>query len=220
MAPANLVAHFVTVDPASKQRTAKGKTCHACNKQNHFSKVCRSKYASSGQKPASREHVNTTKTNFREGDRSSSDEYVYTVSEQISVVTSNRPEVKIKINSVPIPVLVDSGPSVNVLARHHYEQIAAQESLNLQRTKIVIYPYGSRKPLPLLGKLDTVVESELKLANASFYVVNSNHESLLCYTTAEELGLIKVTQPVHSVSTQPEAAVDYDQLVNEYTDIF
>lgn len=208
MAPANLVAHPITVDPASKQRThlepellinckhaeiveetghevdrpcpAKGKTCHACKKKNNFSKVCRSKYASSGQKPASREHVNTTKSNLREGERSSSKEYVYTVGEQISMVTSNRLEVKIKINSVPIPVLVNLGASVNVLARHHYEQITAQESLNLQRTKIGIYPYGSRKPLPLLGKLDTVVESELKLANVSFYVVNSNHESLLC----------------------------------------
>jgi hypothetical protein len=54
-----------------------------------------------------------------------------------------------RIYSLSIPFLIDSGASVNVLARHHYEKLALQDIPNLQSTDI--YPYGSKQPILPLG---------------------------------------------------------------------
>ena len=110
---------------------------------------------------------------------------------------------------------------MNVLARQHYEKLALQDIPTLQNTNIRIYPYGSKHPFPILGKLDTFVAFEGKSANVPFYVINGNHQSLLSYATAQELGLIKIAHcSVNTTSAEQETPIDYCQLMEEYSDIF
>ena len=198
---------------------AKGKTCFGCGKQNHLQKMCRSKQ----NKPKSA-NINATEIEGRSDsgpgpskfDSSSSDEYTYSV----SVNRNNTPEVELIVNGVPITVLLDSGASVNILAKHHYDKMAKQEPQPLHATNIRIYPYGSDTPIPLLGMLDSVVEIESKVSHVPFYVVDGNHKSLLCFTTASELGLIRINSPVNTVTTANGTAIDYDKLTEEFSDIF
>ena len=152
-------------------------------KQNHFSKMCRSKRNNSVP-PAPQGIINFTETELQDQDSSSSEEYVYVITDQVNAVTSNWPEVQLKVHSVLIPFLIDSGASVNVLARQHYEKLALQDIPTLQNTNIHIYPYCSKHPFPILEKLDTFVAFEGKSANVPFYVVNGNHQSLLSYARA------------------------------------
>ena len=50
--------------------------------------------------------------------------------------------------------------------------------------------------------------------------MDGNHKYLLCSTTASELGLLQITTPVNTVSAAPDSSIDYDQLMDEFTDIF
>ena len=206
--------------PADRPCPAKGKTCHACGKQNHFSKMCRSKENNSVPS-APQGSINSTDTEGQDPDSSSSEEYLYVITNQINAVTNNRPIVHLKVHSVSIPFLIDSGASVNVLARHHYEKLSLQDVPGLQNTNIRIYPYGSKRPIPLLGKLDTCVTLNGLTTSVPFYVVNGNHQSLLSYTTAHELGLVKITHcPVNTVAAEQEPAIDYNLLMDKYSDLF
>ncbi len=78
-----------------------------------------------------------------------------------------------------------------------------------------ILPYGKQHPLPLLGKLTTGVSAHGRTTEATFYVVQGNHGSLLRHATASELGLIHV---VHSADIQPSLSVA-DQLMLKYPNI-
>ena len=74
--------------PAGRPCPAKSKTCHACSEQNHFSKMCRSKRYNSVP-PAPQGAINFTETELQDQDSSSSEEYVYVITDQVNAVTSN-----------------------------------------------------------------------------------------------------------------------------------
>lgn len=130
------------------------------------------------QQPVTRGAINSAETNLREPDGSSSEEeYLYTVNvERISVVTNSRQEVQLKVNSVSMQTLPDSGASVNALSKHKYEQITAQGPVTVQDANVRIFPYSFKKHISLLRKLDTGVEFNSKsAASVPFYVVDGNH---------------------------------------------
>lgn len=68
------------------------------------------------------------------------------------------------------------------------------------------------KKLPLKAKFTTTVESSKVLTNATFYVVTGNDDSLLCYDTCVELGLIP---EINSVQNSVK-----NSLKEQYSDLF
>ena len=60
------------------------------------------------------------------------------------------PQVKLKIEGLYVTMLCDSGASVNIIDEHVYDKLA--NKVVLRRTREKLYAYGSKSPLPLLGK--------------------------------------------------------------------
>lgn len=90
-----------------------------------------------------------------------------------------------------IPVIIDSGASVNVLDSATFGKLA--EDFVLRRSTVKIYPYGSETPLPVKGTFSANVSTPTLHTRADFVVVaNFNAGSLLGKKTATALGLLRV----------------------------
>ena len=82
-----------------------------------------------------------------------------------------------------IPVIIDSGASVNALDSATFGKLA--EDFVLRRSTVKIYPYGSETPLPVKGTFSANVSTPTLHTRADFVVVeNFNAGSLLGKKTA------------------------------------
>ncbi|CAB3983492.1 Transposon Tf2-6 poly [Paramuricea clavata] len=182
---------------------AKGKTCRACGKLNHFARVCRSrKNPPKDSKKDSRESVRVAQqqTQKQSPPNSSDDEYTFDVS------SSKITNIQIQINGTHIAVTIDSGATTNILDSEAFACIRKRNKhVQLEPTQTNIYAYNAVQPLPLLGKCRLAVESNGKLTISTFYVVNGKAGSLLGSETAAELGILKIkvteVSKFHSMKT-------------------
>ena len=71
-------------------------------------------------------------------------------------------------------------------------------------------------PLKVMGKFEAIVESNTRIAPATFHVIkgHTNTEPLIGFQTAEDLGLVKVANTVQSKETITS------NLLKEYADLF
>ena len=193
-----------------KSCPAADKTCHKCGKIGHFGRVCKSQ---PNQKSAflnrrqdkRRNAVNlehepgTTNTSDSDSDH----EYTFTVktvqSTKISTDISNvnklnlpkqLPMSTVTIGTERMKVLIDSGASVNILYSQDFDTINQSKHINLRPTKLKIHAFGSKSPVELCGKFDSVVETKSKMTVATFYVTKLNSGSLLSCDTSKELGIL------------------------------
>ena len=80
-------------------------------------------------------------------------------------------------------------------------------------------------PLKIIGKIDTVVESEQNIIPVTFYVVKgyTTTEPLLSYDTAENLRLINMfnaaDNTVNTIKTDRKEA-DTEKIVKDYSEVF
>ena len=208
--------------PKEKPCPAKGKTCRACNKLNHFAKYCRTT-----AKPCRAAQTNNMNNVFvqpgssqsHHDSSSSDDEYSFAVQSQSVNTTrekgadaqSKLPRTTVKFGTTEIRMLIDSGASVNIIDKAGYQILSRKTpSIKLQPSKIKLNSYGSDTPIEILGQFQAAVESKNKITIATFFVANKASGSLLGYETARELGLIRV-QDVNTVQ---------HDLVDSYKDIF
>ncbi|KAK0148839.1 hypothetical protein N1851_010750 [Merluccius polli] len=209
---------------------ARGKLCSACGKQGHFAKCCRSKGSQSSIRGRHEVHYVHTSGNSsitsqaaNTADTESSEEYLYTVSQP----KANLPHAKIKVGDCDIKVMLDSGATVNIIDETTYQRLKYRPPLS--KSTVPIFSYGSRTPLPTVGKFTSLVESKSKFTNATFHVLQGSNGSLLGYNTASQLGLIKVAntlhtspqQPVQLTTTSNQTEVNaVDTLLTEFADLF
>lgn len=195
--------------PKEKPCPAKGKTCRACNKQNHFAKHCKT---TKRLQATSKNNVNNVlyKQSPQSDVSSSDDEYLFTVQQQPvnstkegSTDAQNKlPKTTVKFGTIEIRMLIDSGASVNIIDKTAYHILSRKiPSINLQPSKVKLTPYGCDTPIEVMGQFQTAVESKHKITNGTFYVVNKASGSLLSYETARELELIRV-EDVNSVQSK------------------
>ena len=167
---------------------AYGKQCHGCLKWNHLKLVAtrndkgRSKTNSLNPRSEQSKRNEQTKPSLGRGRRinnlnegnvesSSEEEYVYSTLTVCTMSYQKPPKFTIRINETPIDVMADTGASVNILDEVAFAKLRTKPKLN--KTNEKIFPYGSNKPLPLVGKCKRKVETEKKFSVETFFIVNN-----------------------------------------------
>ncbi len=196
---------------------AKGKTCKACGKDNHFAKYCRSKQKSF-------QPINPLETAPDQGqpsdsESSSDSHYCYSTEHQNPVPKSTQPKANIFIEGQRIPMTVDTGATINVIDWETFKKI---NSVHLEPTTVKAFAFNSSEPVKLAGKFETVLETQKRYAVATVYVTQGKGGCLLSATSAQELGL--VTLHLNNISThQPNLAIDdipIQRLIEKHTQLF
>ena len=143
-----------------------------------------------------------------ESDTNTSREDCWAMSSNVHKKKKKPPVVKLKINGVQVPFLVDTGATVNILTKRDLQNIllSRNEGMHLKKTKTSVYAFGSREPIQLQGKFDTVIESKQRVTVATLYTMKETPDqpstSILSYQTALQLNLI--TMRINKLSEQPE----------------
>lgn len=180
---------------------ANGRTCNNCGKQGHFGGVCK------GAKQAVKDPKSRPVTQQRTGIRYVATEHDTSDDEYLFAIGSNKPAEKtvpITVEDTLIPVIIDSGASVNVLDGSTFNKLSAK-GIALRPSNVKIYPYGSETPLPVRGTFHTTVSTPEFHTQADFVVVENVHAgSLLGKKTAIQLGLLRV-------------GPDYPRAINQVT---
>ena len=183
---------------------ARGKKCLTCNKMNHFAKCCRMK---------GKENKGVLKAVEKES---------LCGIEKVEAVKHNqdrRPVSSVTVENREFQVLVDTGATVNVMDEITFKRLLA-DKVTLRRSSSVLRAYQSNEnpsaPLKVMGKFEAIVESNTRIAPATFHVIkgHTNTEPLIGFQTAEDLGLVKVANTVQSEETITS------NLLKEYADLF
>lgn len=119
----------------------------------------------------------------------------------------------VSILGTPLTIMADSGAGINIIDERDFRKLHA--SPKLEETKVRIYAYQTRTPLPLLGKFTAPITSGNTTCNDTFYVVKGTSGSLLSWRTSTELKLLKIVTAI-AEKTVPTV----DQLTTEYQDLF
>ena len=116
--------------------------------------------------------------------------------------------------------IVDTGASVNILDESTFQKLEYKPVLHELRTRI--YPYGCKKPMRVLGTFHSEVETEHKIANALFFVIEGQgNVSLLSYKTVSMLGLIKVDITAGNVNiVRSKDPLTLEKLAAEHPELF
>ena len=105
----------------------------------------------------------------------------------------NRSHVIVNIN-VPVRFQVDSGADVNVLDEETFYEI--KDKVKLTKTRAKLFPYGSKEPLPLVGKFTAAISCSKSKGYdvAGFFVVKGTRKSgsLLGSASSMSLGVLKI----------------------------
>ena len=94
------------------------------------------------------------------------------------------------INGQEVPMIIDSGATVNVLDYNSFALLSKRSPISLEPSRVSVYPYSARVPLPVKGSYTIPVSSVFsKKSTYAEFVVAQNLESgcLLGKKTAIEL---------------------------------
>ena len=125
---------------------------------------------------------------------------------------SKTPTVSVKINGIPINMIVDTGASIDILDETACKQVNYSGQITLQPSTKRLFAYGSAAQLHVLGSFDATLAVKNNQTASTLQVLEGNHGSLLSYSTAVDLGILNIrlhhitSMSVHeqfSSSTQP-----------------
>ena len=225
---------------------AEGKTCYNCGKMNHLSRVCR------GGKPPNQDrvkrpqrHANCIESEGNQDEQTSSSdtESVYHVRavkmgnncdshkhSQSAVKVGNnchskKPVIMLQVGATQIPLLIDSGSTVNLLHESHLTQVASSAS-NLLPCDNLVFPYGSKTPLPVIGRVELEVRVPGKVQLTEFLILSGRPtQAILGKSDSERLGILKINFPRYvtdEICTLAERPLDNDlqQILKKYSGAF
>ena len=174
---------------------ANNKACNKCGKLGHFGRVCQS--SRHPKEPSTIRQIQQQE----EPDLSDDEDYVFTLRHPIW--SDQQSTVQVKIHGVEVPMIIDSGASVNVLDKTTFDRLnrlnSSNNAIKLSASHAKLFSYASVAPLPVLGKFDAIVtipaisgDKALPM-HAQFIVVGTNNSGcLLGKSSAIALGLLKV----------------------------
>ena len=185
---------------------AKDRKCNICSKMGHYGKVCRSK---SSQPKAK---VMQVGVEGKAADSDSGDEYVFGVGSK-----SATPQVDVKINGQRVFCFVDTGASVNIIDKKTFDILCKSGcGLELEKTNVKIFAYGSNSALPVSGTFKADVTCGDVTVSTVFFVVESTQGlrggNLLSSDTAQRLKLVQFAFAAHSTASIAEICDKHPQV--------
>lgn len=115
-------------------------------------------------------------------------------------VIGKQPHRSVNICDTPVTMMIDTGSSVNIIDTVTYNKFKHRPALH--RTDIKLFAFQSESPIKVGGKFVTAIESKARIANATIYVVDGHHGSLLSYQTALDLKLISMVNTVKGTAEE------------------
>jgi hypothetical protein len=98
------------------------------------------------------------------------EEFIYTI-----IASTKTPQTTIKIANVPVPIIIDTGSSVNILKYEHFNKINQQNpGIQLQPTTTKVFAYGAKQPLHLLGQFTADTQYHSKTTTSIFLVTKDS----------------------------------------------
>ncbi|XP_053392140.1 uncharacterized protein LOC128554851 [Mercenaria mercenaria] len=165
---------------------ARGKKCRKCKHEGHFEKCC--KTPSAKQKLAKRRDIRTVNLNADSADSDS--DYLFVVSEDAST-TSNNEDILVNIGRVTVPVIIDSGASVNVVDREVWGKLKANKvKCKSKLTNKKVFAYGHTKPLTVAVCFTANVSVNHRNTETEFFVIEEKGKALLSKTLQLNWGFL------------------------------
>lgn len=175
---------------------AKNEECTLCRKKGHFQACCRTNVKH--KKKFDKKKEDNSKKKIRQIADSSDTEEEYT----FGIGTNKQQEsIDVKLGGVHLKVMVDSGATCNVIDEETWKHLKKHKIVcTTSSTNKLLYPYGVKEPLPVLGKFETEVEvTPDRKETAVFYVIKGKGSALLGKETSVQLGVLTIGLQVRQV---------------------
>ena len=168
-----------------KSCKAWGQTCRRCKGKDHFERVYKSKQNKEDHIKVCKEKSKRVRQ-VEEGNR-----YAFTVRNVNDA--SGDAKIEVNVGGIPVNMIIDQN-----LWEHLKSKNIGYESTKCQAN---VYSYGSKDPLPVLGKFTAKVSvGQTNLDNIEFIVMKGSGQALLGCVTASALGVLRLGPNVHAVN--------------------
>ena len=203
---------------------AYGQTCNCCGIKNHYAKMCRKKGETgqesrrqggqSGQQRNQQKSVSFKDTSIKkvsmQPDPVDQDELaafrrwkdgvnygLFAIGEEKLRRINLGPKADISVCGLVKNFLIDTGSPVNVIDESCYNELKDKPTLSLCNTRFFGYgPSAAKQPLPIMGQFKTVIAQKGKKVDAAFVVIKGTEECLLSFKTANDLGIIMMSEEI------------------------
>ncbi|XP_046746420.1 uncharacterized protein K02A2.6-like [Diprion similis] len=210
---------------ADKKCPAWGKTCEKCGLKDHFQIVCKTKKGAKARDKGRRDvrqveeedevhRIHSRAPTEQEGQQK---EYAFGI--RAVQESENDINLKIKMGGVQTEMLIDSGATCNIIGRRQWEYLKSKGiKCESYKSNKILYAYGSKKPLEILGAFETKIELITKktAVNAEVVVLDGEGGALLGKETALRLGVLKIETNINAVE-QNRATEGWNK---EFKDVF
>ncbi|KAM7307639.1 uncharacterized protein ISCGN_011275 [Ixodes scapularis] len=115
------------------------------------------------------------------------------------VCPSTSPKAVIRVDNVPITFVIDTGATVSVVGEDELRNCHLDEKI--EKTSVKVFPYRATSPLELLGKVSISMMYKERCSQEDIFVTPGSCAPLLSFTTASNLGLIRITYQVEDSPT-------------------
>ena len=222
----------------NKPCAAKGKICNYCQKSGHFAKVCKAKMHNNSMQTNCVTNTNAVTTTNVTSDSvtntnavtsnavtttnvtsDSDDGYVFSA-KNVAIVHNSLPTCVVQVEGEPIRMTIDSGASVNIMDSNTFNKIRRPSNMLFKQHVSKVYPYGSRIPLPVIGVFITKVKFHSKVVDTHVHVVEGTTGNLLGCQTAQDLGILHITQNVTARQYVTTSDTPQSQIVDQFADLF
>ena len=181
---------------------ARGKQCRKCNGSGHFEAVCKTKEKQTsgrgageprkpdvGKKGGVAHHVRQVETECTQGDDC---EYAFGILDHSNV--SSDEKISVKMEGLPVTMIIDCGASCNVIRRNLREYLKANKvAFASTKASKKLYAYGSNQPLKVVGVFNPEVSvGGSVLSGVEFVFVKNGGHVLVGRETAISLGVLKL----------------------------
>ena len=207
-----------------KQCPAFGKTCHYCNKKNHFVRACLKGKQSSNRpiyevdddklfigtvETSTPDKVSTAEAGYKVQNLSAKAKNV----SQIEAVESRNDEwySTLKFGQHLVKLKLDTGAKCNVLPNHLFNKITqGKQQVSKSNTKLISY---SGEPVQTVGQ--AIIECYYKNTkyNLLFFIAQKDLKPILGLPDCERMGMVKRIIDVSSVISSAD-------IFNDYSDLF